>query len=64
VDNSEYIIDLSPYLDELKGKADIYEKSSLTEDEKIILQNPAIIIDENNYRTVINSFSIEEKNQK
>lgn len=64
VDNSEYIIDLSPYLDELKEKADIYKKSSLTEDEKLILQNPAIIIDENNYRAVISSFSIEETDKK
>ena len=63
IDNDEYKFDLSDYLEELKEKADIYAKSSLTEEEKKILQNPAIILEEQNYKVVIDSFSIEENRE-
>ena len=60
VDDQEYTLDLSSYLDEFKEKADIYEKSDLTEEEKEILKKPALEVSEENYKIVINGFSLEE----
>ena len=63
IDNQEYTLDLSNYLDELKEKADLYAKSDLTSEEKEILQWPALIISEENYKIVINWFSMEENKE-
>ena len=63
VDNQEYTLDLSNYLDELKEKADLYAKSDLTSEEKEILQWPALIVSEENYKIVINWFSMEENKE-
>ncbi len=63
VDDQEYTLDLSSYIDELKEKADIYEKSDLSEEEKEILKKPALEVSEGNYKIVINWFSIEENKE-
>lgn len=60
VDNKEYEFNLIDYIDELKKKSDIYAKSDLTEDEKNILQWPALVLEKDNYKLVISWFSIEE----
>jgi len=60
VDNQEYSFDLTNYIEKLKEKSDIYEKSDLTEDEKSILQEPALVIEEWSYKLVITWFSMEE----
>ena len=54
VDGQEYKVDLSSHLEELKEKADIYAKSELTNEEKELLRNPALIVTEPNYKVVIN----------
>ena len=63
VDNQEYTLDLSDYLDELKEKSDIYAKSDLTDEEKEMLKKPALEVSEENYKIVINGFSLEENKQ-
>jgi len=63
VDGQEYIFDLSSHLDELKEKADVYAKSDLTNEEEKLLRNPALIVTEDNYKIVINWFSIEENKE-
>lgn len=60
IDNQEYEFDLSDYIDELKEKSDIYAKSDLSEDEKNILQNPALILEEENYKFVITEIWMKE----
>ena len=63
IDNKEYTLDLSDYLNELKEKADIYAKSDLTNEEKELLKKPALIVTEENYKIVINWLSIEENKE-
>ena len=63
VENEEYSLNLSDYLDELKEKADIYAKSDLTDEEKEILKMPALEVTEKNYKMVINWFSMEENKE-
>ena len=63
VNNQEYTLDLSSYLDELKKKADIYAKSDLNNEEEELLKNPALTVTEENYKIVINWFSIEENKE-
>lgn len=63
VDNQEYTLDLSSNLDELKEKANLYAKSDLTDEEKEILKGPALIVSEENYKIVINWFSMEENKE-
>ena len=63
VDNQEYTLNLSEHLDNLKEKSDIYKKSDLTEEEKEILKWPALEVTEENYKIVINWFSIEENKE-
>ena len=63
VDNQEYKLDLSDYLDELKEKSNIYAKSDFTDEEKEILKKPALEVSEENYKIVINGFSLEENKQ-
>ena len=63
VENEEYSLNLSDYLDELKEKADIYAKSDLTNEEKEILKMPALEVTEKNYKMVINWFSMEENKE-
>jgi hypothetical protein len=63
VDNKEYSLDLSGVLDELKEKADIYAKYDLTDEEKEILKKPALEVSEENYKIVINGFSLEENEE-
>ena len=60
VDDQEYKVDLTDYLEELKEKSDIYAKSELTDEEKEILRNPALELIEPDYKVIINSFGIEE----
>lgn len=63
VDDQEYIVDLTNYLEELKEKSDIYAKSELTDEEKEILRNPALVLTEPDYKLIINSFGIEENRE-
>ena len=63
VDNQEYTLDLSNYLDNLKEKSDVYKKSDLTDEEKEILKWPALEVSEENYKIVINWFSMEENKE-
>ena len=63
VDDQEYKVDLTDYLEELKKKSDIYAKSELTEDEEEILRNPALVLTEPNYKVIIDSFGIEENRE-
>ena len=62
-DNQEYTLNLSDHLDELKEKSDIYKKSDLNDEEKEILKKPALEISEENYKIVINWFSMEENKE-
>lgn len=63
VDDQEYNVDLTNYLEELKEKSDIYAKSELTDEEEEILRNPALVLTEPNYKVIINSFGIEENRE-
>lgn len=53
VDDQEYEFDLTNYIDEFKEKSEIYAKSDLTDEENNILQLPALILEEENYKLVI-----------
>ena len=61
--DQEYSLNLSDYLDELKEKADLYAKSDPTNEEKEILKWPALEVSEENYKIIINWFSIEENKE-
>lgn len=63
IDDQEYKVDLTDYLEELKKKSDIYAKSELTDEEEKILRNPALVLTESNYKVIINSFGIEENRE-
>jgi len=63
IDDQEYKVNLTDYLEELKEKSDIYAKSELTDEEEEILRNPALILTEPNYKVIINSFGIEENRE-
>ena len=63
VDDQEYKVDLTDYLEELKEKSDIYAKSELTDEEEEILRNPALVLTEPNYKVIIDSFGIEENRE-
>ena len=60
IDNEEYEFDLTSYINKLKEKSEIYAKSNLSEEEKNILQQPALILEKENYKLIITWFSIEE----
>jgi hypothetical protein len=51
---------LSNYIEQLKEKADIYAKSDLTDEEKSILEKPALELIEQDYKIIINCFGLEE----
>ena len=59
-DEEELKIDLSKHIDELKEKSDLYEKSDLSNEESNALQQPALILEEENYKFVLKSFSFSE----
>ena len=59
LNDQEYKLDLSNYLDELKEKSDAYKDSSNADNQEM-LKNPALIVDEDGYRIVITWFYIEE----
>ena len=61
--NQEYSLNLLDYLDELKEKADLYAKSDLTNEEEEILKGPALEVSEENYKIIINWFSLEENKE-
>ena len=63
IDSQNYEFDLSNYADQLKEKADIQEKSNLSDEEKNTLQQPALIVEKENYKLVITSFYLEESNE-
>ena len=63
VDDQEYNVDLTDYLEELKEKSDIYAKSELTDEEKEILRNPALELTEPDYKVIIDSFGIKENRE-
>ena len=63
IDDQEYKVDLTDYLEELKEKADIYAKSELTDEEEEILRNPALVLTEPDYKVIIDSFGIEENRE-
>ena len=63
VDNQEYTLNLSSHFDKLKEKSDLYAKSDLTIEEKEILQWPALEVSQDNYKIVINWFSMEENKE-
>ena len=63
IDDQEYNVDLTDYLEELKEKSDIYAKSELTDEEKEILRNPALVLTEYDYKVIIDSFGIEENRE-
>jgi len=63
IDWQKYDFDLSNHIDELKDKSDIYAKSDLTEEEKTILQSPALVLEDDNYKLVIIWFSMEENKE-
>ncbi|MBR7037347.1 hypothetical protein IKI14_05920 [bacterium] len=60
IDDQEYKVNLTDYLEELKEKSDIYAKSELTDEEEEILRNPALILTETDYKVIINSFGMQE----
>jgi hypothetical protein len=62
-DDQEYKVDLTDYLEELKEKSDIYAKSELTDEEKELLRNPALVLTESDYKVIIDSFGIEENRE-
>lgn len=57
IENQNYEFDFSSYLDELKNKSDEYEWKA---ERKETSWWPALIIEENNYKLVINWFYLEE----
>ena len=57
IENQNYEFDLSSYLDELKNKSEEYEWKA---ERKEASWWPALIIEENNYKLVINWFYLEE----
>ena len=57
IENQNYEFDLSSYLDELKNKSDEYEWKT---ERKETSWWPALILEENNYKLVINWFYLEE----
>ena len=63
IDGQNYEFNLSNYADQLKEKADLQGKSSLSDEEKNTLQEPALIVEEENYKLVITSFYLEESNE-
>ena len=63
IDDQEYKVDLTDYLEELKEKSDIYAKSKLTDEEKELLRNPALVLTESDYKVIIDSFGIEENRE-
>lgn len=63
IDNQNYEFDLSSYADQLKEKSDLQEKSDLSDEEKNTLQQPALIVEKENYKLVITSFYLEESNE-
>jgi len=63
IDSQNYEFDLSNYVDQLKEKSDLQKKSDVSDEEKSILQQPAIILEEENYKLVITSFSLEESKE-
>jgi hypothetical protein len=63
IDSQNYEFDLSNYADQLKEKADIQEKSNLSDEEKNTLQQPALIVEEENYKLAITSFNLEENKE-
>jgi hypothetical protein len=54
---------LTDYLEELKEKSDIYAKSELTDEEKEILRNPALVLTEPDYKVIINNFGMNENKE-
>ena len=63
IDDQEYKVDLTDYLEELKEKSDIYAKSKLTDEEKELLRNPALVLTESDYKVILDSFGIEENRE-
>ena len=63
IDNQNYEFDLSSYADQLKEKSDLQEKSDLSDEEKNTLQQPALIVEEENYKLAITSFNLEENKE-
>ena len=61
LDNQEYNIDLSSYIPELLEKAKIYRKYDRTDDEEKQINQPALILDWDNYRLIITWFYWEKK---
>lgn len=57
IENEDYEFDLSSYLDELKNKSDEYEWKA---ERKEASWWPALVLEENNYKLVINWFYLEE----
>ena len=57
IDNQKYIIDLTNYLDELKNKSEIFNKNNK---ENIITITPALTLEIENYKLIINWFSFQE----
>ena len=60
IDNQIYELNLNNYLEEFKERSNIYNKENKSSEEKEILSTPAIISERENYKIVINWFSIEE----
>ena len=56
LDNKEYIVSLAEHTSQLLEKADLYRKSDLTNEEKLKLNQPALIIDWENYKLIITWF--------
>ena len=63
IDSQNYEFDLSNYADQLKEKADLQEKSDLSDEEKNTIQQPALTLKEDNYKLVITSFNLEENKE-
>ena len=57
IENQNYEFDLSSYLDELKNKSEEYEWKA---ERKETSWWPALVLEENNYKLVINWFYLEE----
>ena len=53
IDDQEYEFNLTNYIDKLKEKSEIYAKSDLTDEERNILQQPALVLEEKNYKLTI-----------
>ena len=60
IEDKEYKIDLSNYIEKMKEKSELYKKTGHTNEEEQQLKEPALIIDQDDYRLIISWFHWEQ----